>query len=785
MTMANVLPVLGYPGGEFEYVGASVFDEEWFEWEEGYDVEGVDYEVDVVDIDVVDKVAEDTCYEQGEVDVDVGNVDEGINASGPISIMPLSWKPFYFYTEYGFYPSTLPCSVWRYEHFPGYWFLGDQTIAVSIPVRPGYTLLRWEGEFRDQDAIPVQVSPNDPFNPITNPYIVEAFTNTTTRNYIISTHYTGVVEVPDFSHTGFVWARFEHLLLELQPRVLNKNPDETLRAMAVVGAYIPGDFVRNVHIRNMRNHEFSTVAPLRLELPHEEIFNFGTGVYTARTLSIESDGVFYNNAVPGGSIPIFPRADLPAGEHTVIVEVFQDVFPGSHENTTPNADTWNGSLANDTWSLASDLWHDYDGIEVTFLVMRPVTEITFPNINIPSTQLSVRYGVMDRWVGSTTQPGATIVQGNLPVISVLYSYQTTPQGNIEATFTPPIYSFFDGPGFSYMDIDICEPQGFEYVSRQLIWLNPNAPDCHLHELVVVFRPVAVVTTPPTTTPTIRPPASSTPVTPIPEPTLTPSPTPTPTPEPTTEPTSEPTPEPPTPTTPQPPQAHHAYIIGFTDGTVRPHLSLSRAQLATILFRLMPDNVRGDYWSQENSFLDVRDSHWFNNAVSTTTNYGIFMGMPGGEFQPHRYITRGELVAAMVRYLGFELDHGDPLYNDIGRHWAGPYINAIALRGWTHGIGSGGNFLPNQAITRAEAAAIINRMLGRLPMNSSYMLDGMTMFTDNIDPRSWYFLYIQEAANSHYYIMNEEGTHEIWTELIIPPRRWYLLERRDSMPGDIR
>ena len=201
---------------------------------------------------------------------------------------------------------------------------------------------------------------------------------------------------------------------------------------------------------------------------------------------------------------------------------------------------------------------------------------------------------------------------------------------------------------------------------------------------------------------------------------------------------------------------------------------------------MPDNDRAQYWTQANPFPDVELNQWFNNAVSTTTNADIFMGMPDGNFQPSRAITRAEFAAAVVRFMNVQHREVAPLFNDIAGHWATNYISTAASLGWVMGYeGLDGQFLPNQAITRAEAAAMINRMLSRLPKTPHDLLQSMRIWPDNMNPAAWYYLHIQEATNSHYYEMKEDNIHEKWIKLILPERPWHLLELPTSTPEDIR
>jgi len=130
------------------------------------------------------------------------------------------------------------------------------------------------------------------------------------------------------------------------------------------------------------------------------------------------------------------------------------------------------------------------------------------------------------------------------------------------------------------------------------------------------------------------------------------------------------------------------------------------------------------------------------------------------------------------------DDSDPLFDDIDGHWAQNYINAMARSGWLIGYdGLGGRFMPDQPISRAETAAKINRVFGRMPYSQASLLPDMRVWPDNMNPDSWYYLYIQEASNSHY-CETIDGTHGVWTELIYPEREWERLELPSSRPEDI-
>ena len=224
--------------------------------------------------------------------------------------------------------------------------------------------------------------------------------------------------------------------------------------------------------------------------------------------------------------------------------------------------------------------------------------------------------------------------------------------------------------------------------------------------------------------------------------------------------------------------HYGYIVGYDDGTVRPNGKITRAEVATIFFRLLTDESRDAYWCQTNDFSDVSASDWYNNAISTLTNAGILDGYGDGTFRPNGNITRAEFATIAVRF--FDLTYeGEDLFPDISDHWARDYINQAAAAGFVNGY-EDGTFRPNNAITRAEAVTLVNRTLERKP-HKAHLLADMIQWPDNMDQTTWYYADIQEATNSHEYYMttSEQGEeYEIWTE-ILPVRDWPALEKEWS------
>ena len=220
--------------------------------------------------------------------------------------------------------------------------------------------------------------------------------------------------------------------------------------------------------------------------------------------------------------------------------------------------------------------------------------------------------------------------------------------------------------------------------------------------------------------------------------------------------------------------HYAYIVGYPDGTVGPNNAITRAEVATIFFRMLTDDAREHYYSITNSFTDVDSSDWFNVAVSTLSKAGVLTGYEDGSFQPNRSITRAELVTIAMSFFDFVEENSEELFTDVAGHWADASINFAAQLGIVTGYGDG-TFAPDKTITRAETITIINRVLYRAP-HDNHLLPQMTTWSDN-KPGTWYYAQVQEATNSHTYswtIVNG-ARYEDW-EGLLPVRDWAAIER---------
>lgn len=205
--------------------------------------------------------------------------------------------------------------------------------------------------------------------------------------------------------------------------------------------------------------------------------------------------------------------------------------------------------------------------------------------------------------------------------------------------------------------------------------------------------------------------------------------------------------------------HYAYLLGYEDGTVRPNGSISRAEVATVLFRLLKDDVRAQNLTKDNAYSDVSDTAWYAAAVSTLSKMGVISGYPDGTFRPNAPITRAEFAAMIARF-DETAKSADTPFTDISGHWAKNAIGKAYGNGWVEGS-SKTVFCPESNLTRAETATLLNRVLHRLPEKESDLLANQIVWPDNPET-FWGYLAIQEATNSHEYERKADGVYETQT-----------------------
>ena len=209
--------------------------------------------------------------------------------------------------------------------------------------------------------------------------------------------------------------------------------------------------------------------------------------------------------------------------------------------------------------------------------------------------------------------------------------------------------------------------------------------------------------------------------------------------------------------------HFAYVQGYPDGTVKPAGSITRAEVAAILFRLMDADSRSLYYATASGFRDVDSTKWYNTYVATLNNAGVITDSRTGYFRPNDAITRAELAAMLAQFA--EKKSAAIYFSDISAgYWAANAIALTANLGWINGYPDG-TFGPDKTVTRAELMAMVNRATGRAPKSAGALLSGMKTWKDNADTARWYYLDVQEATNSHTYT---GAPTETWTSLTATP-----------------
>ena len=224
--------------------------------------------------------------------------------------------------------------------------------------------------------------------------------------------------------------------------------------------------------------------------------------------------------------------------------------------------------------------------------------------------------------------------------------------------------------------------------------------------------------------------------------------------------------------------HYAYVMGYPDGTVRPNGSITRAEVSAILFRLLSDKTRDEYFTTESSFTDVKAGAWYNNSIATLEKAGVIVDTAkGGAFRPNEAITRAELAAMLAQFADAKPVKGVKFSDVSAEHWAYEAIAIAAKMGWIEGYPDG-TFRPDATITRAEMMTLVNRALERVPSDEDHLLSKRVMLTfPDCKSGDWFYIAVQEATNSHTYerAATEKNGDEQWTALRAN-RDWTQLEK---------
>lgn len=208
--------------------------------------------------------------------------------------------------------------------------------------------------------------------------------------------------------------------------------------------------------------------------------------------------------------------------------------------------------------------------------------------------------------------------------------------------------------------------------------------------------------------------------------------------------------------------HIAYVMGKNNGLIYPNADITRAEVATMFYRLLTPTAQDYYTNTNSKYIDVTEKHWAQKYIIALTNANLLNGRTETIFRPDDYITRAEFVTIIYRVINGSY-FKTSLFPDIEGHWAQEQISYVKNEGYING--TNGLFRPDDYITRAEAIAIINRVFGRLPESISSLSKEMKTFKDNQNINAWYYLDIQEATNSHDYTLSVDGLKENWIKIL--------------------
>ena len=205
--------------------------------------------------------------------------------------------------------------------------------------------------------------------------------------------------------------------------------------------------------------------------------------------------------------------------------------------------------------------------------------------------------------------------------------------------------------------------------------------------------------------------------------------------------------------------HMAYLNGYTDNTIRPQGSITRAEVGAIFARLKVGEA--NIPTSTIKYGDVNSSDWYTKYIAFVTDNKIMEGYEDGSFRPNDNITRAEFIAVVAKYNS--LTDKVSKFEDVSEHWAAGCIGSVTDKGWINGYPDG-TFKPEKSISREEVVTITNKMLGKKVDKSGLNNLLIEKFTD-LDENSWSYFDIIEAAYSHESVIDKDTNLEVWKELI--------------------
>ena len=211
--------------------------------------------------------------------------------------------------------------------------------------------------------------------------------------------------------------------------------------------------------------------------------------------------------------------------------------------------------------------------------------------------------------------------------------------------------------------------------------------------------------------------------------------------------------------------HFAYMVGYKDGYVRPNNNITRAEVAVLIYRLMTPETRAKFASTTSTLSDLSASAWYNTEVCTLVKAGLISGYSDGTFRPNQNVTRAEFSAMIARLFSVSYTGGNK-FEDLNGHWASSYMNLLNKLGILNGDAYG-NANPDDLLTRAMTAAMLNRLVGRNSTSTSMdSCSGTVKNWPDISNSDWFYADILEATNAHNYTWTLDTTNALRGEFIV-------------------
>ncbi len=209
--------------------------------------------------------------------------------------------------------------------------------------------------------------------------------------------------------------------------------------------------------------------------------------------------------------------------------------------------------------------------------------------------------------------------------------------------------------------------------------------------------------------------------------------------------------------------HIGYINGYPDGSVKPDGDITREEMSAILYRITNHDYEKPFVATGTVFPDVEASRWSAHDVEYMAQNAVVLGYPDGEFKPSRNLTRAEFAALIFRFTGIKRAEINNQFTDLeNTHWAYKEILSLIHSGFMEGYPDK-TYKPEKNITRAEVMTVINKILGRKPLESYVKSLKFNPYNDLFIDK-WYYVTVLEATITHNYWLDTKGYEYKWEDV---------------------